>query len=127
MAITAALSTNQQGVSPIPGVDMVGIFTITWDNSSDPAGEALDLRTWFSTVDAIIPAGVSAIGLAGYQPAFFFTPGATTTATSVKAVLGYMPALDGNVAAAQPLTPADSVDVAALGTTQVIIYGKAAH
>lgn len=127
MAITAALSTNQQGVSPIPGVDMVGLFTITWDNSSLVTGENLDFTDWFSTVDAIVPAGISAIGLAGYVPSFVFTPGATTTATSVKAVLAMMPALDGNAAAAQPLTPADAVDVAAIGTTQIIVYGKAAH
>lgn len=127
MAITAALSTNQQGVSPIPGVDMVGLFTITWDDSSLVTGENLDFTAWFSTVDAIVPAGISAIGLAGYIPSFVFTPGAATSATSVKAVLAMMPALDGNAAAAQPLTPADGVDVAAIGTTQIIVYGKAAH
>jgi hypothetical protein len=37
-----------------------------------------------------------------------------------------MPALDGNAANAQALTPANAVNVAALGTTQILVFGKAA-
>lgn len=126
MAISAALSTNQQGTAPIPGVDMIGIFTVTWDASSLVTGEALDLTSYFSTIDAVIPVGISAIELAGYVPAFIFTPGAAHTSSNLLATLAMMPALDGNAAAAQPLTPADGVDVAALGTTQIMVFGKAA-
>jgi hypothetical protein len=126
MAISAALSTNQLGVTPIPGLDMVGVFTITWDDSSLVTGEALDLTDYFSTIDAVVPAGVSAIELAGYVPAFIFTPGAAHTNANLLCTLNRVPALDGNAANAQPLVPADALDVAALGTTQVIVYGKAA-
>ena len=129
MAISAALSTNQQGVSPIPGIDMIGIFTITWDASSLVTGEALDLTSYFSTIDAVVPCGVSAIELAGYVPAFIFDPGAAHTSSNLLAILGRVPALeiDDTVdIAAQPLAPSDALDVAALGTTQIIVYGKAA-
>lgn len=126
MAISAALSTNQQGISPIPGIDMVGIFTITWDNSSLVTGEPLDLTDYFGTIDAVVPCGVSAIELAGYLPAFIFDPGAVHTSSNLLATLSMTPALDGDAAAAAPLTPASAVDIAALGTTQIIVYGKSA-
>lgn len=129
MAISADFSTNQQGIAPIPGIDMMGIFTITWDASSLVTGEALDLTDYFSTIDAVIPAGVSAIELAGYIPAFTFTPGAAHTDANLLATLNRIPLLeiDDTVdIAAQPLVPANALDVAALGTTQIIVYGKAA-
>lgn len=129
MAISAALSANQQGATPIPGLAMVGIFTITWDASSLVTGEPLDLTSHFSTIDAVLPCGVSAIGLAGYVPAFTFEAGAAHTSSNLLATLGRIPELeiDDTVdIAAQPLVPADALDVAALGTTQVMVFGKAA-
>lgn len=129
MAISAALSTNQQGVVPVPGVDFIGIFTVTWDDSSLVTGEALDLTDYFSTIDAVLPCGVSAIELAGYIPAFIFTPGATHTSANLLLTLNRIPLLeiDDTVdIAAQPLVPADALDVAALGTTQIMVFGKGA-
>jgi hypothetical protein len=132
MAVSVALSSGQQGVAPVPGVDFIGIFTITWDNSSLVTGEDLTptastgLGAYFSTIDAVLPCGVSAIGLAGYIPAFIFTPGAAVATGSVLATLNRIPALDGNAANAQPLVPADALDVAALGTTQIMVFGKGA-
>jgi len=129
MAISAALSTNQQGVVPVPGVDFIGIFTVTWDSSSLVTGEALDLTDYFSTIDAVLPCGVSAIGLAGYIPAFIFTPGAAHTSANLLLTLNRIPLLeiDDTVdIAAQPLVPADALDVAALGTTQIMVFGKGA-
>jgi hypothetical protein len=126
MAISAALSTNQLGASPLPGVDMVGLFTITWDASSLVTGEALDLTDYFSTIDAVIPAGISAIELAGYVPAFTFTPGAAHTSANLLATLAMVPALTGDAANAQALAIANAVDVASLGTTQILVFGKAA-
>jgi hypothetical protein len=129
MTISAALSTNQLGVTPIPGLDMVGVFTITWDDSSLVTGEALDLTDYFSTIDAIVPAGVSAIELAGYVPAFIFEPGAAHTSSNLLCTLGRIPLLEIDDTVdidPQPLAPANAVDIAALGTTQIIVYGKAA-
>lgn len=126
MAISAALSSGQQGVEPIPGIAFRGIFTVTWDNASLVTGEPLDLRAWFSTIDAVIPCGVSSIDLAGYVPAFTFTPGATHTDANLLCTLARVPALDGDAASAQPLVPADALDVAALGTTQIMVFGKGA-
>jgi hypothetical protein len=105
---------------------MVGLFTITWDASSLVTGEALDLTDYFSTIDAVIPAGISAIELAGYVPAFTFTPGATHTSSNLLATLAMVPALDGDAANAQALAIADAVDVASLGTTQILVFGMAA-
>lgn len=129
MAISAALSSGQQGAAPIPGVAHMAMLTVTWDASSLVTGEALDLTDYFSTIDAVIPAGVSAIELAGYVPAFTFTPGAAHTSSNLLATLARVPLLeiDDTVdIAAQPLAPADAVDVAALGTTQIMVLGKAA-
>lgn len=129
MAISAALSTGQQGVVPVPGVDFIGIFTVTWDSSSLVTGEPLDLTAYFSTIDAILPCGVSAIELAGYIPGFIFTPGATHTSSNLLLTLNRIPLLeiDDTVdIAAQPLVPADALDVAALGTTQIMVFGKGA-
>jgi hypothetical protein len=135
MAISAALTSGQQGVAPIPGVDFMGIFTITWDSSSLVTGEDLTptattgLGAYFSTIDAVIPCGVSAIELAGYIPAFIFTPGAAVATGSVLATLNRIPLLeidDGVDIDPQPLVPANGLDVAALGTTQIMVFGKAA-
>lgn len=120
MAISAALSTGQQGTKPISGVAHMALFTITWDASSLVTGEPLDLTSYFSTIDAVIPAGCSAIGLAGYIPAFSFTAGGTHTAADL---LAYLMLQDG---AAGPMEPANAVDIAALGTTQIMVWGKAA-
>lgn len=129
MAITAALSTDQQGIKPLGGLAYVGIFTVTWDASSLVTGEPLDLTSYFSTIDAVQPAGCSAIELAGYVPSFIFTPGAAHTSANLLLTLNRIPLLeiDDTVdIAAQPLVPADALDVAALGTTQIIVYGKIA-
>jgi hypothetical protein len=115
------------GPTPIPGLEsMAAIVEITWDDSSLVTGEPLDLTDYFSTVNAIVPAGCSAIGLAGYIPNFVFTNGAENTSSNVLAVLMRMPALSGNAENAQPLVPADALNVAALGTTYAIVFGKAA-
>jgi len=117
MAFSAALSTNQQGVTAIAGIDYFGIFTITPDSSCDATGEAVDLTDYFSTIDAVIPCGVSAIAAAGYVPAFFFTPGAAHTSSSLKVVFMNQ---DGDAGA---LEPASAVDLSSY-TFQVMVYGK---
>jgi len=125
MTITAAFTT-QGGLGHIPGIGHAGIFTITWDASSLVTGELLDdLLDYFSEIDAIIPAGVSAIELAGYVPSFSFTPSSALSTGGVLAYLTRVPALDGDAASAQPLAIADALDVASLGTTQVMVIGKA--
>jgi hypothetical protein len=108
---------------------MVAIIKIVWDASSLVTGEPLpELANHFSKIDAICPAGVSAIELAGYVPAFIFTPGAAVTNASILATLNRVPLLtiDDTVdIAAQPLVPANALDVAALGYTMAVVYGKA--
>lgn len=118
------------GPTPFPGLDMVAIGTITWDDSSLVTGEPIpEIVNYFSEVHAIVETGVSAIGLAGYPAKFIFDPTAAVTAANVLATLARIPLLeiDDTVdIAAQPLVPADAVDIAAIGTTQVMIFGKAA-
>lgn len=124
MAISAAVYA---GPTPQPGLEsMAAIVEITWDVSSNVAGEPLDLTDHFSTINAVIPCGVSAIGLAGYIPSFVFDQGAAHTDANLLAVLGVVPALDGGAASAQPLTPANAVNVAAIGTTYALVFGKPA-
>ena len=105
--------------TPIPGIGNVALGTITWDASCDGTGEALDCSAQFSTISAVIPLGCSAIGLAGYVPAFFYAAGAAAD-TGVNALLMIQ---DG---AAGALEPADAVDIAALGTTRVAVVGQMA-
>lgn len=125
MSIDAALSSGQKGIIAMPGMNHMGIFTVTLDDSSLVTGEALDLTGWFSTIDAVFVCGVSAIEIAGYQPQFIFTPGDDHTDENLLLIFGMTPALDGNAAAAAPLTPANAVDLAALGTIQIMVIGKA--
>lgn len=115
----AALSTGQQGATPIPGIAMIAILTVT-PGTTATAGEDLDLTDWFSTVDAIIPCGASTAGIAKYVPAFSFTPGATATSSSVKF---YCLVQDG---AAGVLEPDNGNDLSSTGTFQIKVYGKAA-
>jgi len=124
MAIAFAV-TN--GPSPLGGFGLMAIGAITWDASSLVTGEPIpELVNYFSTIQAIIPSGVSALGLAGYVPSFVFDATAAVTAANVLAVLGRIPLLeiDDTVdIAAQPLVPADALDVAAIGTTQITVIG----
>lgn len=115
---TVALSTNQQGAAPIPGVDMIALLTVT-PGTTATAGENLDLRTWFSTVDAIILCGADDAATAKYVPSFSFTPGAAAAADSVKF---YMLVQDG---AAGVLEPDNGTDLSA-STIQILVFGKAA-
>jgi hypothetical protein len=116
---SVALSTNQQGATPIPGVSMVAVMTLT-PGTTATAGEDLDFTAYFSTVDAVVPCGGSNANIVKYVPAFSFTPGATATSSSVKF---YCLVQDG---AAGVLEPDDSTDLSSTGTFQVIVYGKAA-
>lgn len=116
---TAALSSGQQGVSPIPGVAMTAIMTVT-PGTTATAGENLDLTDWFSTVDAIYSCGASAIALGKYVPLFSFTPGAATSSTSIKF---NMLVQDG---AAGVLEPDNGTDLSSAGTIQIMVMGKPA-
>lgn len=116
---TAALSTNQQGAKPISGVDFMAIMTLTPGDTAT-AGENVDLRTWFSTVDCILFCGASNATIAKYVPCCSFTPGAATAADSVKF---YCLVQDG---AAGVLEPDNGTDLSATGTFQMIVFGKGA-
>lgn len=118
MAYTGALSANQQGIAPIQGVDMMGIFTVTPDASSLVTGEPIDLTAYFSTIDAVIVAGTSAIAGGGYVPVPIFTPGAAHTSSNL---LLAMMNQDG---AAGALEPANGANLSAV-TYQLVVYGKA--
>lgn len=112
------MSTGHPAPSPIPGVAMVGIMTVT-PGTTATAGENLDLRAYFSTVDAIVPCGGDDADTVKYVPAFSFTPGAATAADSIKF---YMLVQDG---AAGVLEPDNGTDLSG-STIQIIVYGKAA-
>lgn len=116
---SAALSTNQLGASPVPGIDMVAIMTLT-PGTTATAGENVDLTTYFSTVDAIVPCGASSAAIAKYIPAFSFTPGAAATSSSVKF---YCLVTDGDAGTCEP---DNGTDLSSTGTFQIIVYGKAA-
>ena len=75
-------------------------------------------------MDAVANAGISAIGLCGYIPQFFYTKGCAA-ATGVKAVMCIVDT-DGEYGKEGKLVPADAVDIAALGTIRVLVVGKAA-
>lgn len=115
-----ALSTGQQGVAPIPGVDMMAIMTYTPTSSATAGTNVTGLDTYFSTIDAIAVAGMSTQEIGAYVPVFEFTPGATATSSSVKI---FFYEQDGD---AGPLVPDDGTDLSSTGTIQVIVYGKAA-
>jgi len=117
MAHTAALSSNQQGLAALAGIDMVGIFTITPDASCLVTGEPLDLTKYFATVDAVIPCGVSAIAAAGYNMVPIFSPGVAHTNANL--LIAYM-IETGNAGA---LTPANAVDLSTY-TYQIMVFGK---
>ncbi|MFA5377726.1 MAG: hypothetical protein WC455_18395 [Dehalococcoidia bacterium] len=121
MAITIAFD---QGSTPVPGLDMVALGTITWDDECDATGETLDCSAQFSKIDAVANAGVSAIGLVGYIPQFFYAAGCAA-ATGVKVTMAVVDT-DGSYGKEGKLVPATNVDIAALGTTRVLIIGKAA-
>jgi hypothetical protein len=116
---TVALSTNQKGKGKIAGIDYFAIMTIT-PGTTATAGENLDLTAHFSTVDAIVYCGASNATIAKYVPAFSFTPGAATSATSVKF---FCLVQDG---AAGVMEPDNGSNLVAVGTFQVMIYGKRA-
>lgn len=120
--MTISISFDQ-GATPIPGLDMVALGTITWDASSDPTGETLDLSDQFSTIDGIIDMGVSAIALCGYNFKFFYAKGCNAS-TGVKVVATFVDT-DGSYGKEGVLVPA-SADIAAAGTTRVLVFGKAA-
>lgn len=113
---TVAKSTNQQGITPIPGIAMVGIFTIT-PGTTATAGENLDFTDYFSTIDAITPAGTSNTTIAKYTPRFSFTPGGAVSATSVK----FNVTLNDGGSAVD-----NGTDLSAVGTFQVVVMGKSA-
>ncbi|MFA5377725.1 MAG: hypothetical protein WC455_18390 [Dehalococcoidia bacterium] len=113
-----------QGSTPIPGFDMVALGTITWDTTSLVTGEVLDCSAQFSKVDGVIDIGVSAIGLCGYIPQFVCAKGAAAD-TGVLACLAIVDT-DGSYGKEGKLVPADGVNVAAIGTTRVMVIGKAA-
>lgn len=115
---SAALSTNQQGAAPIPGIEMMAVMTVT-PGTTATAGEDLDLTAYFSTVDAIFYCGADDADTAKYVPAFSFTPGATATSSSVKF---FMLVQDG---AAGVLEPDNGTDLSG-STIQVLVMGKAA-
>lgn len=124
MAISLAIN---EGPTPIGGLAQVAIGTITWDASCLVTGEPIpEMVNYFSTVKAIIEVGISAIELAGYPAKFIFDPDATVTAANVLATLARVPLLEINDTvdiAAQALAVADAVDIASLGTTQIMIFG----
>ena len=62
----------------------MGIFTVTWDDSSLVTGEPLDLTDHFSTIDGVLNLGCSAIELAGYVPQWFFEAGVAHTSSNLK-------------------------------------------
>lgn len=116
---SAALSSGQYGTPAIGGLAHMAIMTVT-PGTTATAGENLDLRSRFSTVDNIIPCGASNANIAKYVPAFSFAPGAATAADSVKF---FMLVQDG---AAGVLEPDNGTDLSSTGTIQIMVFGKAA-
>jgi hypothetical protein len=115
-----------KGPTPMPGLEaMAAIIEITWDTSSLVTGELLDLTDYFYSIDLIVPAGMSAIGLAGYTPQFCYDSGAVHTSSNLLAVL-MINDTDGSYAKEGPMVPANAVDISALGTTYALVFGKAA-
>lgn len=115
-----ALSSGQQGAAPIPGIDMVALMTYTPTTSATAGTNVTGLTSYFSTIDAIVVAGMSTQEIGAYVPVFEFTPGAAVTSSSVKV---FFYEQDGD---AGPLVPDDGTDLSSTGTIQLIVYGKAA-
>lgn len=122
MALSIALSSGQDGISPDPGVAYKGIFTLT-PGTSATAGENMGtaLAKYFSTIDSIEVGGGSTVAILGYNPNFGFAPGALTS-TDANIKLFWL-VQDG---AAGKLEPDNGTDLSAVGTVQLIIRGKSA-